>query len=190
MSEDKSDDQSLFTQAMQDVRPLKQKHLVENKENKATHRQQKQIQLLRQMRQKKRQNKLVIDHEDLPQATSIKHPVSAYEKLFYASKGVRAQELAKLKASDYALDGVLDLHGYTQETAEQKCHRFIKQCEKLNKRFIRIIHGKGNNSTDAYPVIKNCVNQMLGNYRSVIAFTSAPDKDGGSGAVNVLLKSK
>jgi DNA-nicking Smr family endonuclease len=54
-------------------------------------------------------------------------------------------------------------------------------------RCIRIVHGKGLRSGPRGPVLKNAVNVVLRRTDAVVAFCSARQVDGGTGAVYVLL---
>lgn len=65
--------------------------------------------------------------------------------------------------------------------------QFIQTQAELGKRCLLIIHGKGG-IQGAPPVIKNLLNRWLPQINEVIAFHSALPKDGGSGAIYVLLK--
>ncbi|MDD1606319.1 MAG: Smr/MutS family endonuclease, partial [Methylococcaceae bacterium] len=51
-----------------------------------------------------------------------------------------------------------------------------------------IVHGKGHRSPDNYPIIKNNLNVWLRQHKDVQAFCSATPKNGGTGAVVVLLQ--
>jgi len=82
---------------------------------------------------------------------------------------------------------VLDLHGLTVIEARNELLEFLGECEVLGIRHAIIIHGKGFRSKDK-PVIKPMVNRWLRSTDNVLAFHSAQPKDGGSGAVYVLLK--
>ncbi len=53
-----------------------------------------------------------------------------------------------------------------------------------------LVHGKSKRPDDAKPILKNLVNQRLREYSNVLAFCSATAKDGGSGAVYILLKNR
>ena len=48
---------------------------------------------------------------------------------------------------------------------------------------VKIVHGKGKDA-----ILKTCVNGWLRQMPEVMAFVSAPAKDGGNGSVLVLLK--
>ncbi|RUM77150.1 MAG: hypothetical protein DSZ13_02225, partial [Candidatus Thioglobus sp.] len=54
--------------------------------------------------------------------------------------------------------------------------------------FIQIIHGKGYHSENGMSILKTQVVSFLSQHPQVLAFNSCPDKDGGTGAVFVLLK--
>jgi DNA-nicking Smr family endonuclease len=55
-------------------------------------------------------------------------------------------------------------------------------------RCARIIHGKGSSTSGRPPVLKQKVNYWLRLYDQVLAFCSATRRDGGTGAVYVLLR--
>ena len=54
-------------------------------------------------------------------------------------------------------------------------------------RCVRVVHGKGLNSPDSLPVLKNVVDRVLRHRADVLAFHSTPPAQGGTGAVLVLL---
>ena len=72
--------------------------------------------------------------------------------------------------------------------AEHNLSRFISNQYKMNSKIILVIHGKSGKDSSP-PVIKNLVNSYLRQMPEVLAFYSAQPKDGGTGAVYVLLKS-
>jgi DNA-nicking Smr family endonuclease len=53
---------------------------------------------------------------------------------------------------------------------------------------VRVIHGKGLGSRNREPVLKAKVAGWLAQREAVLAFCEAPPRDGGSGAVLVLLR--
>lgn len=121
---------------------------------------------------------------------AISQPVTAYESLLFTRPGSRTQDLMRLKKGDIRIERRLDLHGHTEQSAQQKLLNFIQQAHKNGQRYLLIIHGKGYNSDTEFPVIKNLVNQVLTQLNPVVGFCSAQPKDGGTGAVYVWLKSK
>ena len=81
----------------------------------------------------------------------------------------------------------LDLHGLTAGEARAEVEAFLKKSKRQGLKKVLIIHGKGYHSAGK-PVLKNEVINVL--ERSPIAgeFGTADRKEGGSGAVWVLLK--
>ena len=67
---------------------------------------------------------------------------------------------------------------------------FLDRCGHRGARCVHIIHGKGHGSSNQGPVLKNKVNAWLRQREEVLAFCSAQPKDGGTGAVYVLLRRK
>ncbi|MDH5660200.1 MAG: Smr/MutS family endonuclease, partial [Gammaproteobacteria bacterium] len=62
------------------------------------------------------------------------------------------------------------------------------ECKRNQKRYVRIIHGKGYRSEQKIPVLKTHVAYWLPQHRDVMAFSSAQARDGGTGALYVILK--
>ena len=116
--------------------------------------------------------------------------VSSHESLLFHRKGLRLQDLTRLKKGDFDIEWTLDLHGMTLEAAEPELRHFIDQAWLKKRRFLLIIHGKGYNSETGYPILKNLVNQRLQQFVEVLAFCSARQKDGGTGAAYVFLKAQ
>ena len=101
--------------------------------------------------------------------------------------GLQHKVLKKLRQGKNTIEHALDLHGLTVEQARRELVEFLGECEAANVRYAIIVHGKGYRSKDK-PVIKPMVNRWLRAADNVLAFHSAQAKDGGTGAVYVLLK--
>ena len=113
------------------------------------------------------------------------------EYLEFLAPNVGKQLLRKLRAGDFALQGHVDLHGMTREEAHVAVERFIDKSRLEGKRCVLIVHGRGLNSKDSIPVLKERVRMWLARGRlskQVLAFTSARQCDGGTGALYVLLR--
>jgi DNA-nicking Smr family endonuclease len=67
--------------------------------------------------------------------------------------------------------------------------RFLSWCGERGIRTVRIIHGKGYGSREQAPVLKSRLNHWLRDQQEVLAFCSSRRDQGGTGAVNVLLRS-
>lgn len=110
------------------------------------------------------------------------------DKVGFIAPGLQKNVLKKLRKGYYGLDADIDLHGLTSREAQQQLLRFLHFCVEDGCRCVQIIHGKGYNSPDNQPVLKNDINLWLRQHQDVLAFCSTPPKAGGTGALYVLLK--
>lgn len=95
--------------------------------------------------------------------------------------------LRDLRRGRWVTQGKLDLHGMNRDEARHAVVTFLRECRNRGHRCVRIVHGKGLRSGQRGPVIKQTVNALLRRVGAVIAFSSARQVDGGTGAVYVLL---
>lgn len=93
----------------------------------------------------------------------------------------------KLRHGSIPIEGRLDLHGQTQHQAEDALKTFLQQACYMNIRCVLIIHGKGYNSTDNIPILKELTHYILNQHSSVLDYCSATAKHGGHGATYALL---
>jgi DNA-nicking Smr family endonuclease len=113
------------------------------------------------------------------------------EYLEFLAPGIDRRLLRKLRSGDYALQGHVDLHGMNRDEARAAVERFVESCRAGGKRCVLIIHGRGLNSKDQIPVLKERVKSWLERGRlgrQVLAFATARPCDGGAGALYVLLR--
>ena len=110
------------------------------------------------------------------------------DALSFRRDGVGRRTLRKLARGSFAVQAEIDLHGLTVAEAKPRLARFIEHCARDGKRCVRVVHGKGLGSGERGPVLKPSVNSWLRRFRTVIAFVSARQVDGGTGAVYVLLR--
>lgn len=82
----------------------------------------------------------------------------------------------------------IDLHGMTVAEARPRLANFIDYSRKQNHLCVRIVHGKGLGSGERGAVLKSAVSRWLRKWDSVLAFVSARQVNGGTGAVYVLLQ--
>ena len=129
---------------------------------------------------------LIADKLTLAQTDSL-NALYAEDTLSYTASGLQKSVLKKMRRGHYGLDAELDLHGLTSVAAKRELIRFLHYCELDGCRCVRIIHGKGYRSENNLPVLKNDVNSWLRQHQEVQAFCSASQKEGGAGAVLVLL---
>jgi len=114
--------------------------------------------------------------------------VETHDFLLFARPGVQRRVVADLQRGAIEVGLEVDLHGLKADTARHVLAEFLIECRHRRVRCARIIHGKGSRSSDRQPVLKQKVNYWLRLYDQVLAFCSATARDGGTGAVYVLLR--
>lgn len=113
--------------------------------------------------------------------------VALGDALEYLKDGHPPRLLRRLKRGDYAVQDEIDLHGMTTAQAEQVLRTFLADARRGGRLCVRIVHGKGLRGAGEAPVLKNLVDRVLRQRADVLAFASAQPRDGGTGAVRVLL---
>lgn len=84
----------------------------------------------------------------------------------------------------------LDLHGFTIENSRAALSEFIRDGHRSASRCLLVVHGKSYNREGEVPSIKSHVNVWLRQMPEVLAFCSALPKDGGTGALYILLRTR
>lgn len=116
--------------------------------------------------------------------------LEADDALSYRRDDIAPTVLKKLARGEYAAQEELDLHGLPVQMAEALLREFLRDCRTHGLGCVRIIHGKGRNSGERLPVLKNMADRMLRQRVDVLAFHSPPAAQGGTGAVLVLLEKR
>lgn len=93
-----------------------------------------------------------------------------------------------LKRGKWPIEATLDLHGNTLEEARERLDRFLQSCLTHRIKCVRIVHGKGYGSKDGESVLKVTLRRWLTQLAAVQAYAECAEADGGSGAVQVLLR--
>tara|TARA_R110002095_G_scaffold90938_1_gene79417 strand:- start:4507 stop:5076 length:570 start_codon:yes stop_codon:yes gene_type:complete len=179
MPEDKNkhlssnEDSNLFRQSMGDVKPLSHDkyNLLESK--------------LKPKPVKKPVHQLPIADQNVFYEVN---DIQSDEHLFFARQGIQHRLIRQLKRGDIRVDDKVDLHGLTQLEAQQLLDEFLAHQLEQRHRCILVVHGKGIGSLNNRPVLKNLVFNLLKNDPAVLALSSAQQRDGGTGALYVLLK--
>jgi DNA-nicking Smr family endonuclease len=107
--------------------------------------------------------------------------------------GLSPEIVKKLKKGDFSYQDYIDLHGCKREEARERVNRFVKRSFARKVRCILIVSGRGLNSRERQPVLKQELVRWLTHAplrRMVLAFASARSYDGGAGAFYVLLRRK
>jgi DNA-nicking Smr family endonuclease len=110
------------------------------------------------------------------------------DDLLYKRPGVQNSVLMKLRRGRFRIDGELDLHGMIVRIAQLEVVKFLRECQRRDVYCALIVHGKGYGSQQRRPVLKNQINKWLKQRNEVLAFCSARQIDGGTGAVYVLIR--
>ncbi|MDH5446784.1 MAG: Smr/MutS family endonuclease [Gammaproteobacteria bacterium] len=165
----------LFRELMDDVRPLQQDKTAPYRPKKPPRpikREQDEKQVIRDM---------------MSDPVSIDE-LETGEELLFSRSGIQPNVMRKLRRGQFSIEAELDLHRLTSDQARQAVAEFLPEMSQLDKRCVRIIHGKGHGSFNKTPVIKNKLNHWLQQRDEVLAFCSARPVDGGTGAIYVLLR--
>ena len=173
-------DENYFRNAMSGVNPLSTDKVTNN----ASHTKQKPPAKL-------------INHDDFEDDLVINDPLSdereveeieGEEVLSFCRDGIQKNVFKKLRSGHYRISDELDLHGFTVKQAKEVLVYYLQEAVQFESCCVRIIHGKGLSSGKQKSVLKTYINHWLSEHERVLAFHSAKIKDGGTGAVYVLLK--
>lgn len=123
------------------------------------------------------------DETVMSDTQAMMNPVGSQASLSYRIATLQHKVFEDLKAGNLRWFEAVDLHGCTIEEARQAVLQIIQIAKEENQNVIKIVHGKGPEA-----ILKTYVNGWLRQHRDVLAFVSAPEKQGGTGAVLVLLK--
>jgi DNA-nicking Smr family endonuclease len=110
-----------------------------------------------------------------------------------AVQGFSRKLMKRLKRGELPVQGYIDLHGLTKQEAETEVTDFLLESFKSGLRCVLIVHGRGLNSPENLPVLKEGLPQWLnrGRVRKVVlAFATARPYDGGTGATYVFLRNR
>ncbi|MBN1847241.1 MAG: Smr/MutS family protein [Deltaproteobacteria bacterium] len=108
-----------------------------------------------------------------------------------AVDGVSQKMIRRLKRGRIPVQDYIDLHGLTRETAQDAVQAFLVASRKRGYRCVLIVHGRGLNSPEQLPVLKEMLPKWLNQgpaRKIVLAFATSRPYDGGTGATYVLLR--
>lgn len=165
----------IFREAVRGVRPLRHAPKIQHRRKpppKARFRRQAEAEVL----------------EDSLTLTAADLDVEFGDELVFRRDGIQDAVLRRLRRGYYRVESELDLHGLVVAEAKQALREFLARASARHHRCVRIIHGKGLGSGPRGPVLKKAVNAILRRTDAVIAFCSARQVDGGTGAIYVLLQ--
>jgi len=96
--------------------------------------------------------------------------------------------LRKLRRGQPPVQDSLDLHGLSSDEARRLLQVFLREATQRGQRCVRVIHGKGWQAGGGEGVLKIRTRHWLTQCPEVLAFCEPQLREGGGGAVIVLLK--
>ncbi len=176
-------DTDLFRQTMSDVKPLSDKKSG-----------QQRITAVQRVKPRPppQHHSPVADATTAHQFIPREHvaEVAPEERLFFARSGLQQRNIRRLKRGECRVEASLDLHGQTLAEAGEALFVFLRDCQQAGQRCALIVHGKGHRSATGKPRLKAQLQQWLRDEPEILAFSSALPRDGGSGALYVLIRSR
>jgi DNA-nicking Smr family endonuclease len=172
---EEANDTVLFRQMMADARPLKHSPraaVPRRVAAKARFRRDDEREVLR---------------ESLAHDAQTSEVMSG-EGLRFHRPSVGRRTFRKLARGGFSVQSELDLHGLSAVEAGVALRDFVNDCCLRHITCVRIIHGKGRGSGARGPILKRKVDSSLRRWDQVLAYVSARQVDGGTGAVYVLLE--
>ncbi len=107
--------------------------------------------------------------------------------------GVDKRTAKRLKRGQLAVEARIDLHGLTREEAHRALSAFVQGSQAAGRRCVLVITGKGLRPDGTVGVLRAAVPRWLNQpdlRERIVAFTHATPRDGGEGALYLLLKRK
>jgi DNA-nicking Smr family endonuclease len=107
-----------------------------------------------------------------------------------APAGLDRRTARRLRRGELPIEDWLDLHGRTQEEAHAALGRFLAAAEAAGRRCVLVITGKGARG-EGGGVLRRMVPRWLNepaNRARVVALAPARPRDGGEGALYLLLR--
>lgn len=174
------DDDDFFLREMQGVKKIKQVKKVDlSQPHKATDAQK--------LRQQSATSEKVSSDPNHLQHYEVER-VQPHDELGFKCHGIQDGVFRKLRQGKYPIDARLDLHRMTIDTAREIVFSFINDCVKYDLRTVLILPGKGDRNIEEPALLKSHLIHWLPQLPDVMAFHTALPKDGGAGAMYVLLR--
>ena len=107
-----------------------------------------------------------------------------------AAPGLDRRTEERLRGGEMAIEARLDLHGHTQDEAHRALIAFVERAWRAERRTLLVITGKGRQGAGE-GVLQSALPRWLNAEplrAQVLAFSRARPKDGGAGALYILLR--
>lgn len=172
------DDEALFKKSMHGVKKMDTSNIAKIEKDK-----KKKLDSQTLAKRASAIGPMQTDNAELSDTQAMLNPVASQATLSYRIATLQHKVFEDLTAGNLRWFEAVDLHGCTVEDARMAVLQIIQMAKDENQNVIKIVHGKGPEA-----ILKTYVNGWLRQHRDVLAFVSAPEKQGGTGAVLVLLK--
>ncbi|NRA21966.1 MAG: Smr/MutS family protein [Oceanospirillaceae bacterium] len=116
--------------------------------------------------------------------------VDSDQSLLFGAQGIQIKLLKRLQKGQIPWEQGVDLHGLSIDQARDHLSDFINSSFHQHCYVVLVVHGKAFSQTGSLPILKSYCNDWLRQLPQVLAFSSAQAKDGGTGALYVLLRRK
>lgn len=128
------------------------------------------------------------EREDVPlsDTVALQQGIAPEAFLSYKRSGVQDRQFDQLKIGKLPWRHAVDLHGCTLEQAREALLQLVDEARRDGITVVKVVHGKGHVNGQA--LLKTAVNGWLRQMPDVLAFASADARNGGNGAVLVLLR--
>ncbi|MCL5767248.1 Smr/MutS family protein [Acinetobacter sp. ANC5681] len=176
--EEEVEDTELFKKALTGVKPIDNGNIAQIKPKRV-----KKIDAQTLAKRAAAEGSTEQELTEISDTQAILNPVASQAALSYRIATLQHKVFEDLKAGKIRWFEAVDLHGCTVEQARAAVLQIIQMAKDENQNVIKIVHGKGPEA-----ILKTYVNGWLRQHRDVLAFVSAPENQGGTGAVLVLLK--
>jgi DNA-nicking Smr family endonuclease len=181
----KPDEIRFFLEAMSDVRPLS------TSKNTFTPTPNPDIRPAHPVRDDELE---VLAHlSDLISGTAEMDITFSDEYIEGSVEGFSRKLMRRLKKGQFPIQDYIDLHGLKKREAEIRIRDFLLKSHRLGLRCVLVVHGRGLNSENNIPVLKERLPVWLNRgpvKKIVLAFSTARTYDGGTGAIYILLRKR
>ncbi|QLE85653.1 MULTISPECIES: DNA endonuclease SmrA [Shewanella] len=172
------DDAALFLAEMADVKPLTQDGSVLPQTKVDNSAQQLKLQ----------RSRLALQLQKLTIEPGSIAPTKPDDILSFKNQGVQKAVFKQFRLGHYPVQASIDIHQFSVIKARSELLEFLTHAKQMEWRNVLVIHGKGEKSRPFPGLMKSFVNDWLMNIEGVMAFHSAPQLMGATGALLVMLE--
>jgi DNA-nicking Smr family endonuclease len=184
-------DDDLFRSAMSDVAPLPKRQRASSRKHSSApaHGISVETAAARAVARRARRESAVEEQRTSIDCFTLGEvpQVQPDDLLAWKKDGVQEGVYRNLRLGKYPIDAALDLHGHSVREARAALFDFLNGSQQARRRTVLVTHGRGARSPTPAR-LKSYVVHWLRHFPDVIALHGAQRRDGGSGAVYVLLR--